>query len=228
MKTQNDSRAYGFIAGAVVLILALLANACAHYPMPRDVRSVDDRAESAVEVFTECGSGSGVLVDESTVYTAFHVVECAPGQMAQVIAIRTLDKKSSVARIRVSDADRDIASLELETPMPDVTPVRVRGAVIGETICAATATPERQMRCGIVKPGDLSPRRHGDVVVGGMNVWYGNSGSGVYGTDGALVGIAVRLNWCNIADAFIFMITDERQVTCGGRVSSLYDSLVTT
>ena len=64
------------------------------------------------------------------------------------------------------------------------------------------------------------------MIVDGMNIWYGNSGSGAYADDGALVGIVVRLSWCSPADALRAALTDERMDTCGARVSSLTDSQV--
>jgi hypothetical protein len=234
MTIRNDSRAYGFLAGALVLLVALLANvSCAHYPDPQresaDVsRTLKQQAEASVAIYTECGSGSGVLVNGNTVITAFHVVNCADWPetaVARLITVRTSDKRSSTAVLKVNDGGRDLASLTLNEPFEGVTPIAVRMAVDNEPICAATSVPERAFRCGFVKGFD-GPRLFGDVLVRSMNIWYGNSGSGVYGRDGALVGIAVRLNWCTIGDAYLFMLTDERVVTCGGRVSSLTDSAV--
>jgi hypothetical protein len=43
----------------------------------------------------------------------------------------------------------------------------------------------------------------------------------VYSSDGALVGIAVRLSWCDPGDALFYALTGTRVDTCGGRVSSI-------
>ncbi len=241
MQTRNSPAAYGFIAGAIVLILGLFVNAsCAHAPPPpRDpaqletptpARTLRQQTATAVEIITECGSGSGVLIDGGTVLTAFHVVDCGDGkddiQIAKWLVIRTLDKKSSLAALDVGDPMRDLARLRVTTPFKNIPPVHIRAAQIGETVCAATAVPERSFRCGTVAEPDGSPREYGDVVVADANVWYGNSGSGVYASDGTLVGVMVRLDWCNTADAVLVALLDIRVDTCGGRVSSILDSPV--
>jgi hypothetical protein len=85
--------------------------------------------------------------------------------------------------------------------------------------------PERATRCGVA--GAFGGKReHGDLEANKINIWYGNSGSGVYASDGSLVGIAVRLVWCDPGDALFYALTDVRVDTCGGRVSSISDSSV--
>jgi hypothetical protein len=227
MKIQNTPGSYGLLAGLLVLLLAVLANACAAMPkMPDEPsRTPAQMNASAVRIYTECGMGSGVLLDSVTVLTAQHVVDC-DGLDAQVVIVTPANgAPSSLATIKVADRDRDLARLMLQTPVEGVSEVRVRNPKVGERLCAATVVPERAFQCGSVKEYD-GPREYGDVVMRDMNVWYGNSGSGVYAADGTLVGIAVRLEWCSPGDAFLVMLTGERVKTCGGRVSSLLDSTV--
>jgi hypothetical protein len=234
MTIRNHPGSYGVLAGLLVLLLAAVANAgCQHPQEPIEptlepTRPQAQRAESAVEIYTECGSGTGVLVNGTQVLTASHVVNCAEWpemQAAKYIAVRTLDKQTSIAMVDINDGERDLARLTLQTRVAGIWPVSIRMAVEGETICAATARPERAFRCGTVD-GFRGPRSWGDVIIKGANIWYGNSGSGVYGADGALIGIAVRLSWCSPGDALLAALTDERMVTCGGRVSSISDSKV--
>lgn len=229
MKIENSPGAYGWLAGMLVMLCGLLLNAsCGRMPYDGSMRTPDQRTASAVEIFTECGTGSGVLVDETHVLTAFHVVNCESWPLVGVanwIAIRTLDKQTSIASVQVGDGTADLARLELVTAIKDTTPVTIREARLGETLCAVTARPERAFRCGYVETVG-GPREQGDVFVKKMNVWYDNSGSGVYGEDGALVGIAVRLSWCSAGEALIYMLTDERVATCAGRVSSISNSPV--
>lgn len=235
MTTRNDPWAYGFLAGLLVLLLAAFANACVPSVDTRDevlqpTRTVDQRMESAVAIYTECGSGSGVLVDGLNVYTAFHVINCGDIdngeiQPAKVIVIRTFHKLTRVVLDVAADPGRDLARLRLDESVPDVVPVRVRRAVLEEDLCAYAAVPERAARCGSVD-GFETPRRFGDVSVRDANWWYGNSGSGVYGTDGTLIGIVTRLKFCSPGDSFLVGYLDMRIDTCGGMMSSLVDSPV--
>ncbi len=231
---RNHPGAYGVLAGLLVLLLAACANfSCTvpRVPSPLDKydaslprRTPQQRALAAVSVHTECGSGSGVLIDEDTVLTAHHVVDCA-GRAPMVIAVRTLDQGARVAVIELADTDRDLARLKLASPVRNVAPVHIRFAVTGERVCSATATPERAVRCGKAGGFSTTGREKGDLEVD-MPVWFGNSGSGVYSRDGALIGLAVRLMWCDPGDALFSMLTGNRVDTCGGRVSSINDSPV--
>lgn len=228
MRIQNHPSAYGLLAGLLVLLLGMIANvSCAHAaPAPDEAaqptRTPAQRAETAVEIYTECGSGSGVLVDGRHVFTAYHVVNCATWPKdapADAIVVRTLDRHSFVATIAVGDGPRDLARLRLAGEVEGVPPARIRKAKPDEIVCAWTAIPERNTRCGIVSSVD--GEAGADVSVRGSNYWFGNSGSGVYGEDGALVAITTRLQWCSTGDAWLHALTDMRLDTCGGNVSTI-------
>lgn len=225
----------GFLAGLLVMLLALVANASCSAPMtPKKPEVVEptrtpvQRAEAAVAVYTNCGTGTGVLIDGHTVLTAFHVINCGDGdaiELASFVVVRTHDKIAFTVKSLAGDPGRDLARLDLNDEATDVVPVKIRMARADEIVCAVTAIPERGFKCGVVASlGGY--RAHGDVQVRNANYWYGNSGSGVYSQDGQLIGIAVRLGWCSAGDAFLVSYLDMRVDTCVGRVTSITDSLV--
>lgn len=234
MKVQNHPSAYGFLAGLLVLLLAALANASCcgtraitpfeEYDNTLPRRTPVQQYNAAVSVHTECGSGSGVLISPTVVLTAHHVVSCG-GRATLYIAVRTFDFKARVAIVELADEARDLVRLRLASPVDNVPPVHIRLAMTGEKICAATAVPERAQRCGEAGGFSKTKREQGDLETDAP-VWYGNSGSGVYSSDGALVGLAVRLSWCDPGDALFYALTGERVKTCGGRVTSINDSTV--
>ncbi len=228
-RIQNSPAAYGWLAGLLVFLLGLVANSsCAHYPTPHDVlepsRTGAQRDEAAVAIFTQCGIGSGVLLNGREVFTAFHVINCADFpevQLASAIVVRTRSGTTHLVANVAAQPGFDLARLTLDSEAPNVTPVRVRAPKMNETLCAYTVIPERGVRCGFIEKlgGD---REYGDVFVRAADYWFGNSGSGVYGEDGALVAITTRLNWCSQADALLWLMADERPArTCGGYVASL-------
>lgn len=236
MRIQNDERAWGFLAGLFVLLLGVLVNANCTRDAPvhaiekvEPTRSPMEAASFAVEIDTECGVGSGVLVDEVHVITAFHVVNCLVWPLAygaRNIEIKTRAGETRRATIEVADGARDLARLRIREPL-EVTHVAIRAALEDDIVCAVTAVPERAFRCGLVTTTGDKPRYAGDVVAKYMDIWFGNSGSGVYNRNGILVGIVVRLMWCDNADAVLYKAVGLKpDHTCGAMVSSIIDSPV--
>lgn len=207
-----------------VLVLALVSAGCNHYPEPKFPRTPAQMIDTAVVVQTECGIGSGVLVDARRVYTAYHVVNCGTFQKARLatsVKVHLQNGAVYVAAFDAVDASRDLARLRLPSAVEHVRPLIVARATQGQVVCAVTAWPDLEAHCGIVG-SKTRPRVEGDVHIRGANLWLGNSGSGVYNTDGALVGIVVRMHFCNPGDAALWELLDIRpDKTCGGRASTI-------
>lgn len=194
----------------VLLVIGalLLVGACAcqqgDVKRPRDVLA---QYESAVAIMVACedgsiGGGSGVLIDTRTVLTAHHVVDCDGLYLVEAVDGSTV----MAMRSRVAES-HDLAWLRLATDL-EIEPARL-GKVpgLGETVCAASAVPQRARHCGEVQPGG-SRDADGDLYFAAL-VQPGNSGGGVYNVNGELVGIVTHLSLCT-----------NRQ-WCGGRATTL-------
>lgn len=169
-------------------------------PVAGDGRSPAAQARAAAEVHHACvsedgrvslGFGSGVLVDETLVLTAGHVVKCDAKESAIIVKFPE-PVGDRAARVSVVDHDGDIAVLTLEEAVK-LAPAKVgRRPRVDQRICLVTGIPSRERRCGDVQrweepPGDT---RHDAVTEPG------NSGSGVYDGAGRLVGIVTHYVTC--------------------------------
>lgn len=212
---ENEPAAYGLLAGLAVLWIAMLAIAqggCAH-SHHLSLGEVQKRYDAAVELTVSCaadalgqsrgGFGSGVIVSRDRLLTAAHMV----GEGCTYVAEDARGELYLVRPLVVLEAF-DLASMEIISP---IAYFDFRGVTfgprprLGSTACAATAHPSRRHKCSEVYPPRDTP---GDIVLGAI-VEHGNSGSGLYDDNGALVGIVVHLTTC--ANGQI----------CGGHASSL-------
>ncbi len=216
MKTERHSTepmAFGFLAGALVLILGLYASACnpPHYPHETATRDLAAQYASAVAITANClelstGTvggwyGSGVIVNDHTVLTAGHVVE-AEGYLCTWEGVLSDGTKVELKPGYV-DHDADLAAMHSSTKMKAL-PVSYAGMPpLGSEVCESASHPKVVHRCGEVEPSEEG------YIVTDMLVDHGNSGAGVYDEDGHLVGITTRLVMCG-----------NRQY-CGGWIAKL-------
>lgn len=179
--------------------LPLLLVACVHVqrvpPKARDWRA---QYAAAVSVESVCVSGdpfhdggtikvhahagSGVIVH---VLTALHVVECP--YIANVVVVQADGKR---LRMMVERERRDLDVARLVLASADsfaVLPPVIAAPHISDAMCSAAVEPAREWSCGAVESLDAVP---GDIRTTGRTV-RGNSGSGLYNSDGALVDIVV-------------------------------------
>lgn len=225
---KSESRPWWYLAILVDIVLWawIFASAgCAHYPRPAGTpRANAEMARTAVAVKTECGWGSGVLLDDRRVLTAHHVIDCDRTdkvRLATTVKVQLSDGAVLVATYDALDATRDLARLRLPSAVEHVRPLTVARTMPGQVVCAVTAVPAREFHCGLV--GDLKRSRdQGDVYIRGAQLWFGNSGSALYSTDGALVGIVVRTYFCDPLDQLLWEWFELRPARmCGGRASSV-------
>ena len=177
-----------------ILALALTAcTACAAQQRPGTGEPLSEAQRAAtVAVHMLCASddgmrswrGSGVIVDETTVLTAYHVADCDGDSM---MAVETLRGVMVMAVLGNFDATSDVASLILLESIPGHSAKIAKPPAIGQVICAESAIPTRARKCGRVKW--LAPDPAQNDVRHDLHVVGGNSGSGVYDQQGNLVGI---------------------------------------
>lgn len=196
-RIQTRPGAYGLLAGLLVLLFGLVANAsCVHVQYEPNYIGFYD---AAVEITAHCTGprgealwyGSGVVVDGTRLLTAAHVAEKEdPEDVCSFIAE---DSRGNIFLIApLVTLESDLASMVLISPTKRFEAPAVRfGPVpkIGETVCTATAHPRREARCAMVTRPKAEPP--GDIRID-MVVEPGNSGSGLYNMRGELVGIVVH------------------------------------
>lgn len=189
----------------LVVILILTLEGCAR-GAPRDPARDSEPAPTlferylredaaAIEVRAVCGegyySGSGVLIGGDLALTALHVAlpeKCSVVDVLIVVGTRYV----GTAVIEARWSTQDVARLRLSPRPRAPAPIPRRSTpVVGETLCAATASPRREHHCGFFEQGALSIgggyRRRWDAFVR-----FGNSGSAIYDDRGRLVGIVTN------------------------------------
>ena len=133
------------------------------------------------------GVGSGVVIAPDYVLTAAHVVDCEDGLM--VVATETYD---GLATVVTRNSERDLAKLYvpgIRGPSVEIGPAPSPG----DTVCLSPAYPRRDRKCGEVyfERGDGPNNR----IRFSAKVEPGNSGSGLYDSDGRLVGIVTQYEY---------------------------------
>jgi hypothetical protein len=178
---------------------------------PTYIRDREAQSKASVKVMMSCGhskpfserywgswgdsQGSGVIISDTKIVTAAHVVRCPI--VPDVMVMLTSGKFYRVhVTKRFSD---DIAELELSDEHERfdmrVKPPRIAKAPDrGDPLCTVTATPKFGWSCGLTDySGD-------DRIVYDAFIEPGNSGSAVYDIDGYLVGIATERVNCKSDD----------------------------
>lgn len=177
-----------------ILLAALFVVSCAARQPPTKatdpLSETQRRATVAVHVICDTGEsirqwrGSGVIVSESLVLTAYHVADCGGESL---IAVETLSGILVMATLGNFDPDSDVASLVLLEPIPGHGVTLAPPPPVGHVVCSEAAIPTRARKCGKVIWLAAKPAQND--IRNGMHVEGGNSGSGVYDQLGRLVGI---------------------------------------
>lgn len=171
-----------FIAIAMILTSCHKINARTMTPYGR-IGEIKDQQSRAVALRVLCGkkvwSGSGVIFDDDLILTAKHVVTCNNKTRAVMICDRV--GRCTTASRAATSGSHDIALLK-STRKFDVKRQRV-SEFTGKTLCLSPGMPTRVRTCGKLV------RNSGGTILHTTRVYAGNSGSGLYSRDGALVGI---------------------------------------
>lgn len=195
------------------LLFIFLNFACISTPLGRP-RSIAERYAASVKVLTLCGEnisgGSGTILDDGRVLTAYHVVECDDLVTFQIAVIAPDSEEPRMMHLDKAAEGKDVAVLSIETGAPFagfVAPKFGPLPKVGERVCIAHSVPRIGHKCGEVQPyADMDAP--GDLVHTAITD-HGNSGSGVYDSVGRLIGVVTHL------------ITCSNGQICGGKVSTL-------
>lgn len=211
-KNETAPAAFGFLAGLLTILffaVAIVTGGCAHGASVRH-RNPDERVAMTVQLRVFCllddpmeirailfegGFGSGLMIDNTHVLTANHVVACPTIPMVTAITADGREYAMSIEKAWMAD---DVARLVIARKGErffagrnggDVAPPYLAlPPLMGEPVCAYVAVPQRGINCGrLIKDTD---DHDGDLHIAGL-AWRGNSGSGVYDGQGRLVGILV-------------------------------------
>lgn len=166
-----------FVVGLITLFV--MSVSCV-----RNGNLVREQYNRTTELMVICSdgqfTGSGVIVGPDTVLTATHVVDCN----GLVLVRDVVTDVVFVAEVASNLDGDDIAQLYVPG---------IRGPAVrigkrpepGDTVCAFVGNPNRWRVCGEVY---VEKGKEGEILFSGV-VQPGNSGSGVYNSDGDLVGI---------------------------------------
>ena len=181
----------------LLAIVSLLLFACAARQTPRDTPLSEDQRQATVAIYTACivdgearaWGGSGVIVGSHTVITAFHVVRC-PG--ISIVTVKTLAGELLGATMVDYDAESDVANIVTDGPLPDHTFDLGPLPKLGDVVCSESAIPTRARKCGPIIAVEDEPSKQ--ELRWRANIVGGNSGSGLYDTEGRLIGVVTMRN----------------------------------
>lgn len=212
---------------------------CAHVPMVPPAhegarRSAAEQTSAAIRLEVVCmagdplaGSlsaamyyGSGVFVGPRDVLTAYHVVHCPVFGAVGLIQVVLPNGRRLGAEVMKTDARHDLARLVLSNAVyPGPVPGLARPHR-ADRICIAPGYPTASPRqCGLVTEV-ADDGSHWGEVHHLAPTFVGNSGSGVYDSDGYLIGIVdsrPQDTVCSIPDDMA-----REGFSCGGRVAMLW------
>lgn len=168
----------------LALMLCALTACAAGHP-----RLFGAQRAATVLVHSPCSTraGSGVLIGSDRVLTAKHVIECVPSTVLDALPVTvTMPNGTDVQATIEITTDTDLARLRLTATRHADRPL-VRTAAPGSRACLAHAVPSRGRSCGrITAAGETI-----GAVEFTAKVVPGNSGSGLYDEDGALIGVVI-------------------------------------
>ena len=189
------------------IALAFLIGCVSIPHVPPKIRTYKDQAETTVTVKLWCDkfsegmygdlqAGSGVIVDERHVITAWHVVKCPGFSTLPIIQVGLQDGRAFMMVIDKVDGDADLALLTIFSADRfhlKVPPPVIGKAEAGDSACSSVGFPKKGWHCGEI--ASVSDSKKGNIEVDAETV-SGNSGSALYNSSGQLVGIIVQRQSC--------------------------------
>lgn len=200
MKQETEPFAWGLISSLYYLLFIAIVFAqlsCRTLP-PQTAGALrtSSTMSFAAEVHAVCsdrtkGNGSGVFVGGEIVMTAWHVVDCGPGKVLHVTV--KANNETYIADVVHEWQHRDVAKLRVYG-LPPRAPVAIANIGLEERLCSSSVYPYLRSVCGPVYTiyDTTCPKLewcHNANYLGDGPVIPGNSGSAVYNTRGALVGL---------------------------------------
>lgn len=195
-----------------LLAFGLLGSCAGHYkpktsaPPPYSLQS-QYNATVVVEIPTG-GFGSGVIISDKYVLTAYHVVD-EPAETVYLVHMANGPTRMMVRD--KSDAKHDMARLKFLRPLERFEGIKYPSWAalpqVGKRIVLVSGGPTRNVRDGLLEEIDLDKPGH-DIRTSTV-IEPGNSGSGLYDEQGRLVAIATRYYQC------------QNTQICGGRGASV-------
>lgn len=222
MKIQNHPWSWGLLAGLAVWLVAIVAtcSSCAPSQMRTQAgtpRAPQQQLSSAYDVTVICvladgsgtvSGGSAVMIDTHHLLTALHVVTCDNGGVP-IVTVNTEKGARLATFVQREWKDKDIAQLYTRFELPGADAKLGALPAIGTGVCAHHGSPTFGAACGEVS--SLRPTTpEADIIVTAA-IRPGNSGGGLYDSDGVLVGIVTVWIQCE----------PGKRDSCGGGASSV-------
>lgn len=223
--------ALNFAYAIVTYLLLTQCSACGLddplYPMPALGLTVEQQRASAVTVEHVCTwtrpqgrqettrHGSGAVVGSDAVLTARHVID-AECRSLETLTLRVVyaSGSSAAATVQWIDANHDLAVLQVAGAEPAGAIVQTEPA---GRLCAETAWPRRERRCGELTGRALRVNANGETDMQvATAVTPGNSGSAIWDGHGRLVGVLTNTVPCG---------GDRAGESCGALASSVVGRL---
>lgn len=134
-------------------------------------------------------AGSGFIIDDHHVITAGHLAEACDAEGDFVVIVRDGKDSHMYLGVIVEVSKTDALKLYVEEKLPKAVAITRDPVLVGQELCAISGYSAWLKKCGYASIVE------GDVILVGIPVVPGNSGSPLFNNKGEVVGIIVAGNW---------------------------------